>query len=155
MNVRIVCVGKLKERYWLDAMAEYTKRLSRFCRFSVVELAESKNTSRAPADIEKAKEEEGNRILEALRGRVVILDLGGKECTSPELAAHVQSAFDRGEELTFVIGGSDGLSPAVLARANLSLRFGRITFPHQLMRVVLTEQIYRAFCINNNVPYHK
>lgn len=155
MNVYVVCVGKLKEPYLRDAVAEYAKRLGRFCRLEVVELAESKNTSTAPKDVERAVEEEGERILAALKGTVIALDLGGKEVTSEELACIVKTSVDKGESLTFVIGGSDGLSEAVKRRADCAVRFGRITLPHQLCRVVLVEQIYRAFCINAGVRYHK
>ena len=155
MNVYVVAVGKLKEPYLRDAIAEYHKRLGRFCRLEVVELADSKNTSRSPKDIAKACEEEGERILAAVRGKVVVLDLSGNEVSSEQLAATVKTSMDKGETLSFVIGGSDGLSPAVLARADVTVRFGRITLPHQLCRVVLVEQIYRAFCINAGVPYHK
>lgn len=155
MNVYIVCVGKLKEDYFRDAIAEYQKRLGRFCRLEVVEVAESKNTSRAPKDVQRACHEEGERILANLKGKVVVLDLKGTEVASEELAAMVKSSQDRGENMSFVIGGSDGLSPEVLARADASVRFGRITLPHQLCRVVLAEQIYRAFCINAGTMYHK
>jgi 23S rRNA (pseudouridine1915-N3)-methyltransferase len=155
VNIYLIVVGKLKESYWRDAMAEYVKRLGRFCHLEVVEIAESKNTSRAPKDIAKACQEEGERILAALRGRVVVLDLAGKEVTSEDIAAYTREAKDKGETLSFVIGGSDGLSPEVKARADLTIRFGRITLPHQLCRVLLTEQLYRAFCINAGILYHK
>ena len=156
MNVYIVCVGKLKEDYWRDAIAEYAKRLSRYCKFGVVELSESRNVSRAPSDVERAKVEEGRRILDALgEGRVVVLDLKGEEVTSEQLSAYVGRAVDEGKDLYFVIGGSDGLSKEVLARADYTIRFGRITLPHQLCRVVLAEQIYRAFSIRAGSEYHK
>lgn len=155
MNVKVVCVGKLKEAYWRDAMAEYQKRLGRYCRLSVVEVAESRNTSRTEGAVAAACREEGQRILTQLSGTVVVLDLDGEEVSSERLAAIVRTAQDKGTDLTFVIGGSDGLSPEVLAAAHHTVRFGRITLPHQLCRVVLTEQIYRAFCINAGVPYHK
>jgi len=156
MKVSVVCVGKLKEAYLRDAIAEYAKRLGRYCKFGVVELAESKNTSRAPSDVERAKVEEGKRILDALgEGRVVVLDLGGREIASEELAAYVGKSVDEGKDLYFVIGGSDGLSKEVLDRADLTIRFGRITLPHQLCRVVLAEQIYRAFSIRAGSEYHK
>ena len=156
MKVSIVCVGKLKEAYLKEAIAEYAKRLTRYCKFGVVELAESKNTSRAPADITRAKAEEGARILAALgEGYVVVLDLKGEEVTSERLAEVVGKALDLGKDMYFVIGGSDGLSPEVLSRADLTVRFGRITLPHQLCRVVLAEQIYRAFSIRAGAEYHK
>ena len=156
MKVTVVCVGKLKEAYLRDAIAEYAKRLSRYCKFAVVELSESRNVSRAPSDVERAKVEEGRRILDALgEGRVVVLDLKGEEVTSEQLSAYVGRAVDEGKDLYFVIGGSDGLSKEVLARADYTVRFGRITLPHQLCRVVLTEQIYRAFSIRAGSEYHK
>lgn len=155
MNVRVVCVGKLKEAYWRDALAEYQKRLSRYCRLEVVEVAESRNTSRAPKDVAAAVEEEGKRILPHLMGTVVVLDLTGVEVSSEQLALVVRTAQDAGQSLSFVIGGSDGLSDEVRRRADRLVRFGRITLPHQLCRVLLAEQIYRAFCINNGVLYHK
>ena len=155
MNVRVVCVGKLKEAYWRDALAEYQKRLSRYCRLEVVEVAESRNTSRAPKDVAAAVEEEGKRILPHLMGTVVVLDLTGVEVSSEQLALVVRTAQDAGQSLSFVIGGSDGLSVEVRRRADRLVRFGRITLPHQLCRVLLAEQIYRAFCINNGVLYHK
>ena len=155
MNVYVVAVGKLKEQYLRDALSEYQKRLGRYCHLEVVELAESKNTSRAAKDVAKACAEEGERILAAVRGKVIVLDLSGKEISSEELASTVKCSVDKGETVSFVIGGSDGLSPAVLARADEKIRFGRITLPHQLCRVVLAEQIYRAFCIVAGVPYHK
>lgn len=155
MNVGIVCVGKLKETYLRDALAEYQKRLGRYCRLQITEVAESKNTSRAPADVANACKEEGKRLLGHLSGTVVVLDLSGREVTSEQIAAIVKETQDRGGEIDFVVGGSDGLSEEVLRRADHVIRFGRITLPHQLCRVVLAEQIYRAFCINAGVPYHK
>ena len=155
MKISIVCVGKLKESYLREAVAEYAKRLGRYCQFEIVEVAESRNVSRAKGDIEAAKQEEGKRLLAALRGKAVVLDLGGQDCTSEQMAAYLQSAYDKGENISFVVGGSDGLSADVVKKADWCVRFGRITLPHQLCRVVLAEQIYRAFCINNGVLYHK
>ena len=155
MKITLVCVGKLKEDYWRDAMAEYTKRLSRYCTFDVVEVVESRNQSRAKADIDRAKQEEGERILAACKGAVVALDLGGAEVSSEEIASFLQQSQDKGQNLCFVIGGSDGLSPAVLDVSSRRIRFGRITLPHQLCRVVATEQIYRGFSIMYATAYHK
>ena len=155
MKLDVVCVGKLKEAYWREAMAEYAKRMGRYATLSVVEVAESRNLSRTEAAIRAAKKEEGERLLAACKGKIVALDLGGQEVSSEELASYLKQATDRGEPLSFVIGGSDGLDDAVLAQAAWRIRFGRITLPHQLCRVVLAEQLYRACCINHGVLYHK
>lgn len=155
MKVALVCVGKLKEEYWRDALAEYAKRLSRFCKFEVIEVAESKITGRAAGEIAQAIRQEGDRLLAALHGTVVVLDRGGVECTSEQIADKVRQCRSAGNDMCFVIGGSDGLSQAVLDKADWTIRFGRVTFPHQLIRVVCAEQIYRAFCINDHIAYHK
>lgn len=144
IGIRLVCVGKLKEAYWRDACAEYLKRLGRFCRFEVRELPEK-----------ASPKEEAGEILRALGGRVVALAIEGKGCSSEEFARSLKRACDRGEELTFVIGSSCGLDPSVKARADELLSFSEMTFPHQMMRVVLLEQIYRAFMINAGSEYHK
>ena len=152
MKVNIVCVGKIKEKFFIDAIMEYKKRLSRFCNFSVIEVDEdSKETN-----IIKKNEAEGKKILEKCSGVIIALDIQGKMLSSPEIASFIKEKQISGvSEFSFVIGGSNGLSGEVLKRAALSLSFGKITFPHQLFRVVLTEQIYRAFTIINGLPYHK
>ena len=152
MKVNIVCVGKIKEKFFLDAISEYQKRLSRFCNFNIIEVDEdSKETS-----IQKKKETEGRRILEKCSPVFVALEIQGKMLSSTEIANFVKEKQVSGvSEISFVIGGSNGLSDEVLKKATLLLSFGKITFPHQLFRVVLTEQIYRAFTIINGLPYHK
>lgn len=142
-KVRIVCVGKLKEGYLREAAAEYIKRLSRFCKTEVFELAERSTLLQEAEDIKKY-----------LRGRVYVLAVEGKQFTSGEFAGELKSACDGGEELTFVIGSSCGLHESVKAGARL-VSFSKMTFPHQLMRVILLEQIYRAFMINAGAEYHK
>ncbi len=142
IKVNLVCVGKLKERYWRDACAEYQKRLSRFCDLTIRELPE------------KTVAAEGEDVLRAARGRLFALAVEGKQLSSEEFAETCKGASDRGEELTFAIGSSEGLSPAVKARAEL-LSFSRLTFPHQMFRVVFLEQLYRAFMINAGAEYHK
>lgn len=144
IKVRFVCVGKLKEEYLRAGCAEYEKRLLRFCRPETVEVAE-KPTLR----------EEGEDILRALRGHVVVLTPEGERLTSEEFAADIRKVVDRGEELTFVIGSSNGLSAAVKAAANERVSFSAMTMPHQLFRLVLFEQVYRAFTILGGVKYHK
>ena len=159
MKIKIVTVGKLKEKYLKDGIAEYAKRISRFATVEMVELADEKTPDRA-SDSENAKilDVEGNRILSKIGERefVVVLAIEGKTLSSEEFSKQLEQASINGSStLTFVIGGSLGLSKEVKKRANLSVSFGRLTLPHQLMRLVLVEQIYRAFTIQQGSPYHK
>ena len=153
MNINIVCVGKIKENFYKDAVSEYAKRLTRFCKFNVVEVAESRLESN---DINKVKVIEGKSIISKLKGYVIILDLAGVMLTSTDLAEKIDDLQTSGvSEITFVIGGSYGLSDEIKQKADFTLCFGKMTFPHHLMRVILSEQIYRAFMINSNSEYHK
>lgn len=152
MKVNIVCVGSIKEKFYIEAIQEYKKRLSRFCVFKIIEVDEESKIQ----NLEKKSELEGERLLSKCSGAIVALDARGKMLSSPEIADFVKKKEVSGiSEICFVIGGSNGLSKDVLEKASLVLSFGNITFPHQLFRVVLTEQIYRAFTILNNLPYHK
>jgi len=159
MKIKIVTVGKLKEKYLKDGIAEYSKRISRFASVEMIELADEKTPDRASdSENEKILDLEGNRILSKIGDRefVVVLAIEGKILSSEEFSKQLEQASINGySTLTFVIGGSLGLSPQVKNRANLSLSFGRLTLPHQLMRLVLVEQIYRAFTIQQGSPYHK
>ena len=159
MNVNVVCIGKLKERYWQEACAEYAKRLSRFMSLQVTELREERLPDKAGAAEESAViEAEGQAILKALPedAFVVALDLKGKTMDSPALARYLDDLLLQGRShVAFVIGGSLGLSQAVLRRADLRLSFSAFTFPHQLMRVILLEQLYRACKISAGEKYHK
>ncbi len=159
MNIDIVCVGKVKERYLRDAIDEYRKRLSRFAKVDVIEVADEKTPEHASDTLNaQIKEREGERILKHLRDGafVVALAIEGDQLTSEQLAARIaQWGLHGVSHLQFVIGGSLGLDPRVLRRANMLLSFSKMTFPHQLMRVILLEQIYRAFKINAHEPYHK
>ena len=149
MNISIVCIGKLKEKYWQDASAEYIKRLSRFCKLSVAELPESKSDS---------KEEESSEILAKIpKGSYVIaLDIGGKRFSSESFANKISDlALEGKSDICFIIGGSNGFDDRVRNASDLRLSFSDFTFPHQLMRVILLEQIYRAFKINAGEKYHK
>lgn len=143
LNVNIVCVGKLKEKYWRDAVCEYSKRLSRFCRLTVFEAEESDPQKEMPV------------ILKNCRGYVIALCVEGEQMTSEKLAQTVEKIAFSNSSITFVIGSSTGLADGVKSAADLKLSFSKMTFPHQMMRVVLLEQIYRAFTINNNIKYHK
>lgn len=159
MKIKLVTVGKLKEKYLKDGIAEYSKRISRFATVEMIELADEKTPDRASdSENEKILNLEGNRILSKIGDRefVVVLAIEGKTLSSEEFSKQLEQASINGySTLTFVIGGSLGLSPQVKKRANLSLSFGRLTLPHQLMRLVLVEQIYRAFTIQQGSPYHK
>ena len=159
MKIKIVTVGKLKEKYLKDGIAEYSKRISRFATVEMIELADEKTPDRSSdSENEKILNLEGNRILSKIGDRefVVVLAIEGKTLSSEEFSKQLEQASINGfSTLTFVIGGSLGLSPQVKKRANLSLSFGRLTLPHQLMRLVLVEQIYRAFTIQQGSPYHK
>ncbi len=158
MKVSIICVGKIKEKFFTDAIAEYKKRLSRFCEFEVVEIPDMPIPDNASeAQKVQIKDREGEKILDKLKGNpyTIALCIEGKTLTSEDLAEAVSKATQTTSHIAFIIGGSLGLSDTVKARANLQLSFGRMTLPHQLMRVVLTEQIYRSFMINTNTGYHK
>ena len=159
MRITLLTVGKIKERYLTDAIGEYEKRLGRYCRLSIVETPDEKTPEGAGEALErKIKEKEGERLLARIREGdfVIALAIEGKMLSSEELAAKIDRlGVDGISHIVFVIGGSLGLSDAVLRRADFSLSFSKMTFPHQLMRVVLLEQIYRSFRINAGEPYHK
>lgn len=159
MKITIIGVGKIKEKYFTGAIAEYAKRLGRYCRLDILEVADEKTPDGAGEALERQiKEKEGERILQKLpEGAFVIaLAIDGKMLDSEELARQMERwNVDGVSHIAFLIGGSLGLSDAVLSRADYRLSFSRMTFPHQLMRVILLEQIYRTFRIRNGEPYHK
>ena len=159
MKITVLAVGKVKEKFYVQAIAEYAKRLSRYCKLEIIEVADEKTPDGAGETVcRKIKEKEGERLLSHIRDGMYVtaLAIEGRERTSEELAARLDSLTVRGEShLAFVIGGSLGLSEAVMARADEALSFSRMTFPHQLMRVILLEQIYRSFRILKGEPYHK
>jgi 23S rRNA (pseudouridine1915-N3)-methyltransferase len=159
LKIKIVCVGKLKDAFFRDAFAEYAKRLSRFCTLELCEVADEKAPeSLSPAEEEQVKEREGERLLSKILPSefVVCLTIDGKRYFSEQFAAFLQGTFDRSAStISFVIGGSLGLSPAVLKRADSRLSVSDMTLPHGLCRVFLLEQVYRAFKINAGEPYHK
>lgn len=159
MNIKIVCVGKLKEKYFKDGIAEYVKRMSRFAKVKIVQVPDEKAPEKlSPAEMEQVKEIEGKRILDKIKDKeyVYITAIKGKERTSEAFAKELSNLTTYGHsDITFVIGGSLGTSDAVNKRANDLISFGKFTMPHQLMRLVLIEQIYRAFMINSGSPYHK
>ena len=159
MKIKIICVGKLKEKYLKDAISEYSKRLGRFCNLEITELADEKIPDNpSAAEEEKVLLCEGEKILGKIGATdyVITLCVEGKQLSSEEFANKIHTLTLGGKSnITFIIGGSLGLHPDVKNRSDLRLGFSKMTFPHQLMRVVLLEQIYRAFKINANEKYHK
>ena len=159
MNINVICIGKLKEKYWKDAIEEYSKRISRFAKLQIIELKETRiSDNPSKAEEEKVKESEGEEILKKIKpgDYCITLEIQGKQLDSVQLADKVRQIGIEGKStIDLVIGGSLGLSPEVSRRADFKLSFSKMTFPHQMMRVILLEQVYRAFKINNNETYHK
>jgi 23S rRNA (pseudouridine1915-N3)-methyltransferase len=159
MNITLVTVGKIKEKYFKDAIAEYSKRLSRYCKLDIVEVADEKTPDNASEVLEnQIKQKEAERILKYIRedSYCIALAIDGKKYNSMDFARHIEKLGVSGKSnLSFVIGGSLGLHDSVLKRANEKISFSDMTFPHQLMRVILLEQVYRGYRIINNEPYHK
>lgn len=148
--IKIVCVSRVKEKYFISAINEYLKRLSKYVRMEIVEVKDE-------ANVEKALKIEGEKILSKIKEDeyVISLDIAGEKLSSLEFAKKIDKVFNNNSKLTFIIGGSYGLSQDVKKRSNYLLSFSKMTFPHQLFRVILLEQIYRAYKINNNESYHK
>lgn len=159
MQYTVICVGKIKERYFSDAIKEYEKRLSRYGKLEIKEVADEKTPDGASENLQnQIKEKEADRILKQIKDGmyVVALDIQGKEYDSVSFASRLNHLMVSGEShIVFIIGGSLGLHSSVLKRAHVRISFSKMTFPHQLMRVILLEQIYRANRILKNEPYHK
>ncbi len=159
MRITCITVGKIKERYFTMAVEEYAKRLSRYCKLEIIELADEKTPDHASELMEEQiKQKEGERILRAVKedSYVIALAIEGKQLDSVELSEKLSKlSVDGSSHITFIIGGSLGLSGEGLARADYKLSFSKMTFPHQLMRVILLEQIYRSYRIQTGAPYHK
>ena len=159
MKITLITVGKIKDKYLRDAIAEYSKRLSRYCKLEILEVADEKTPDQASEVVENSiRDKEGERILKQIRDDmyVITLEIGGKMLSSEELAEKIDSLGIQGKSsIAFVIGGSIGLGEAVLKRSDYALSFSKMTFPHQLMRVILLEQVYRSYRIINGEPYHK
>ncbi len=157
LNVNIIVIGKLKESYLRDACAEYCKRLQAFCRIQVIELPEYRLPDKpSESQITAGMEQEAKAILQKAKGMIIPLCIEGKQVSSTEFAELFQKAAVSGEsEVSFIIGGSFGLAPEVKAKGSFKMSMSKMTFPHQLARVMLLEQIYRAFSINANTRYHK
>ncbi len=154
MKITIITVGSIKEKFFLDAIKEYAKRISRFATLDIIEVQDESNNR----DEKSVKQIEGERIIKKIPNSsyVICCDLKGKMLDSIELAKEIDEIYNyKSSNITFIIGGSLGLSKCVIDQADFLLCFSKMTFPHQLMRVILLEQIYRAFKINNNETYHK
>ncbi len=159
MKIKIICVGKIKEKFYTMAVEEYVKRLSRYCKTEIIEVADEKTPDHCPDSVEKRiKSTEGERIRNAIRGDeyVISLAIEGKKLTSVDFSRKLeQLALNGKSTIAFIIGGSLGLDESITENSDFLLSFSDMTFPHQLMRVILCEQIYRCFRISNNEPYHK
>lgn len=159
MKITIISVGKLKEKYLKAGIEEYSKRLSRYCRLDLIQVSDEKcPESLSPADREIIKNKEGEKILSKVKegSFIISLEIEGKQLTSEALASKIEQITTSGSShITFLIGGSLGLSDQIKKLSSFSLSFSKMTFPHQLMKLILVEQIYRAFRIIRNEPYHK
>lgn len=159
MKITLITVGKIKEKYLKDAIAEYSKRLSRYCKLEIVEVVDEKTPDNASDTVEDAiRDKEGERILKYVKedAYVITLEIAGKMLTSEEMAEKIEKLGVQGtSHIIFIIGGSIGLGKEILKRSDYALSFSKMTFPHQLMRVILLEQIYRSYRIINHEPYHK
>ena len=159
MKISVIAVGEIKEKYLQDAITEYGKRLSRYCKLEVIEVADEKTPEQASEAVEESiRAKEGERLLKHIRDDmyVITLEIGGKMLTSEEFAEKIETLGVQGKSsIAFVIGGSIGLGKEVLRQSDFALSFSKMTFPHQLMRVVLLEQVYRGYRIINGEPYHK
>lgn len=159
MRITVISVGKIKEKFYTGAIEEYSKRLSKYCTLSLVEVADEKAPETlSEKEMTQIKDREGERILDKIKDSqyVITLEIRGKQLTSEELSEKMSAlGLEGNSDVVFVIGGSLGLSDAVMRRSNFALSFSRMTFPHQLMKVVLLEQVYRGFRILRNEPYHK
>lgn len=159
MKITLITVGKIKEKYLKDAIAEYSKRLSKYCKLEIVEVADEKTTDNASETVENAiRAKEAERILKHVKddAYVITLEIQGKQLTSEEMADKIEKLGVQGtSHIIFIIGGSIGLGEEVLKKSDYALSFSKMTFPHQLMRVILLEQIYRSYRIISNEPYHK
>lgn len=155
MNIQVICVGSIKD-YYNEVIMDYVKRISKFANIRIIEIKEEKlSKNYSDKDIEIVKQKEGERILEQTKGHIILLDLLGEMSTSVELSNKFQNIMQHSSNISFIIGGSYGVSDVVKSKVNEKISFSKMTFPHQLFRVMLLEQIYRSFTILNNITYHK
>ena len=158
LTINIVCIGKLKEKFFKDAIAEYSKRLSKYCKLNILELPDEKIPDKLNSNIEnEIKTKECTNIINHIKkdSYVICLDLTGKELSSEEFSKDIENISMQSSQITFIIGGSLGLNKQILSLANQKICFSKMTFPHQLIRIFLLEQIFRAFKISNGETYHR
>ena len=158
LSINIICIGKIKEKFFKDAINEYSKRLSKYCKLNILELPDEKIPEKTNLNIENdIKSKECNNIINHIKkdSYIICLDLKGKELTSEELSKNIENISMQSSQITFIIGGSLGLNEKLLNLANQSICFSKMTFPHQLIRIFLLEQLFRAFKISNGETYHK
>lgn len=155
LKINLITIGDIKENYLREAIAEYTKRLSRFCDLRIIELKETIASDSNPKSIEQALNKDAKNIEKYLKGHIIALCVEGKMWSSEDMANNIKNIANFASEISFVIGASNGLHDTIKQRANDKLSFSKMTFPHQLMRVIFLEQLYRSFTIFNNISYHK
>lgn len=155
IKINLICMGSLKEKYLKDAVDEYQKRISRFAQLKIIELKENIASSNSDADIIKALNKDAEEIKKHLKGYVVCLDVQSPMMTSEEFSNKLEKISLNNSEISFIIGASNGIDKSIKELSNVKISFSPMTFPHQLMRVIFLEQLYRAFTISNNIAYHK
>lgn len=158
LSINIICIGKIKEKFFKDSIDEYSKRLTKYCKLNILELPDEKIPDKINSNIEnEIKSKECNNIINHIKkdSYIICLDLNGKEFSSEEFSKNIENISMQSSNITFIIGGSLGLNEKILNLANQKICFSKLTFPHQLIRVFLLEQIFRAFKISNNETYHR
>lgn len=155
IKINLITIGDIKEKYLKDAISEYSKRLSRFCDLKIIELRESISNSNTESDKQKALLKDAENIQKQLKGYVICLDINGKMLSSEEFSDIIQTLPNTNSEISFIIGASNGIHESIKTNAHMSISFSKMTFPHQLMRVIFLEQLYRGFTIIHNTAYHK
>lgn len=155
VKIKLIAVGSIKEKYLKDAIEEYKKRLGRFCSLQITEVAETVANSDAESDIDAALKKDASQINKHIEGYVICMDIEGGQCDSRQFSKKLEKIQQTNSAITFIIGASNGIDSKIKQLANECLSFSKMTFPHQLMRVIFLEQLYRAFTILNNIKYHK
>lgn len=155
IKINLITVGDIKEKYLKDAINEYSKRISKFAKLNIVEIKENAPKTARTADIEQALKKDADLILNHIKGYPIILDVLGKSMTSEQFSKTIEKISLTDSEISFIIGASNGLHESIKKMSKLSISFSSMTFPHQLMRVIFLEQLYRAFTIINHISYHK
>ena len=155
IKINLICIGDIKEKFTKEAIEEYKKRISRFADLKIIEIKEHVSHTNNPADIENSLNKDAEEIIKHMKGFSICLDINGKMFSSVEFSKKIELITLSYSEISFIIGASNGLSESVKQKCNEKMSFSKMTFPHQLMRVIFLEQLYRAFTISNNISYHK